>query len=59
MEKIYWIEDEKVVYHVSGMRYDPTIKRYFTWVNEDTDIPRVLFYWPNKVGDFKLVEWEK
>lgn len=30
-------------------------QRYFIRVNENTEDPRALFYWPNRGGDFKLV----
>lgn len=53
------MEDEDVYYHISSMRYDPCNKRYFTRVNEDTEVPRALFYWPNKAGDLKLVVSDK
>lgn len=52
LEKIYYTDG--VYSHVSGMMFDPDEKRYFTWVSNDDEDLRELYYLPNKDGEFNL-----
>lgn len=42
IDEIYW-EGDEVYIHVSGMRYDPEAKKYFTWLNLDPEDLRALY----------------
>lgn len=56
--KIFWFSEDKAFAHSSGMRYELGTKEYTTWVTDDPDDLRCLYYLPFQ-GVLKLVRTGK
>lgn len=58
INQVYWCSEDETYVHVSGMRYDTKSKNYTTYVIDDLEDTRCLYYLPF-YGILKLVRTGK